>query len=393
MKTKTVLIIGAGHIAYRVKKLVVAKGYEVKHIANLLPKKDENVSAIDTISERLRPVDLLSLSMIYILDEEDENNLETVIALIALQPDIPIVTSLFNENIRPHLEAVHPGLHILNPARIAATVFVEALYQPLHRTIKELPAKNVTKPGKYRRDSFLKLLILSFICVILLATAYFHFHDGFSWINSFYFVIVTVATVGYGDINLQHASVLSKLVGIALILTSTVFIWLIFSLTIDSIIKRRVQRAMGRKKYNYKNHIILCGLGRLGYWVAEELNRKGEKVVIIESNEDSPNIDYFRNRGIDVYIGNARLPRVLQDVGVAQACALFSVISDDYSNLEVGLNARSFQPGLRLILRIFDESMAKIIKEKLDIHLSLSMSAIVDETFAARLNEPNAAAS
>jgi voltage-gated potassium channel Kch len=200
-------------------------------------------------------------------------------------------------------------------------------------------------------------------------------------------VVVTVATVGYGDINLQHATALSKVVGIVLILSSTVFIWMIFSLTIDRIIKNRVQRELGRKQYRMKNHIILCGLGRLGYFIAEELLNKGEKFIIVEVAETSSNIEYFRSHGVAVYTGNARLPRVLQDVNVAGARALISVISDDYANLEIGLSARSFQPNLRLILRIFDASMAKVIKEKLDIHLTLSMSAIADDAFAAKLDD------
>ena len=63
-----------------------------------------------------------------------------------------------------------------------------------------------------------------------LPVAYFHLADGLSWLDALYFVVVTTATVGYGDINLLNASALSKFVGIALILSSTCFIWMIFSL-------------------------------------------------------------------------------------------------------------------------------------------------------------------
>jgi Trk K+ transport system NAD-binding subunit len=142
---------------------------------------------------------------------------------------------------------------------------------------------------------------------------------------------------------------------------------------------------VGRKKYYYKNHVIICGLGRLGYFIADELQKSGERIIIIESNQDSPNMEYFRNLGIDVYLGNARLPHVLQDVGAENCRALISVINDDYTNLEIALNARYFQPDLRLILRIFDESMAKVIKEKFDIHLTKSMSFIAGEKFASIL--------
>ena len=196
-----------------------------------------------------------------------------------------------------------------------------------------------------------------------------------------YFVVVTIATVGYGDINLLNSSSISKIINITLILSSTLFIWLIFSLTVDRIIKKRTQLALGRKKYFYRNHVILCGLGRLGYFIAKELILRGEKIIIIEKDENSNYIDYFRSKNIDVYIGDARLPRILKNANVMHAKAVISVINNDYTNLEVGLNARSFDSNLRLILRIFDEAMSNKIRENLDIHLTLSMSAIADEDF------------
>ena len=77
--------------------------------------------------------------------------------------------------------------------------------------------------------------------------------------------------------------------------------------------------------------------------------------------------------GIDVYIGDARLPGVLHDVGVTKAKALYSLVDSDFGNLEIGLNARAFDPTLRLVLRIYDDSMSKMIRENLDIQLTYSM--------------------
>ena len=55
------------------------------------------------------------------------------------------------------------------------------------------------------------------------------------------------------------------------------------------------------------------------------------------------------------------------------------MIDNDYANLEIGLNARSIAPEMRLILRIFDRAMSEKLKENLDIHLTLSMTAIAHE--------------
>ncbi len=382
MTAKAVLIVGSGHLAYRIRKLALAHGCEVNHLGpDVFRSPDSDEPVYDIIARTLHDLDLTPLATVFLVDDDDEHNLQLLIALISLQRDLRIVASLFNENIAPHLQAAHPNIRILNPARIAAPAFIDALNTPLTHAMRYVPAKIHDPPAPARSDNLVKALVGAFLTLIAAATTWFSIAEDLSWLDALYFVVVTVATVGYGDINLRDSAASSKVVGIGLILGSTIFIWMIFSLTVDRIIKQRVQYALGRKKYGKKGHVILCGLGRLGFFVAEGLLERGENLLIVEKNEDSSTIHYFRSRGVDVYIGDARLPRVLQDVGVMKAKALYSVVSNDIVNLEVGLNARSFKQDLRIILRIFDESMSREMKQHLDIHLTFSMSAIADEMF------------
>lgn len=377
-----VLIVGSGHLAYRTRKLAIAHGYEITQLPmEAIRSAEGQGSTFDVITRALQAIDLDALAMVFLVDDGDHRNLELLTALISLNRTLPIVASLFNENIAPHLQAAHPNVRVLNPAKIAAPAFIDALHTPITHTLRYVPARIPKEPSAPRSDALITGLAAGFLALIAIAVVYFRHAEDLSWLDAIYFVVVTITTVGYGDITLLHSSALSKIAGMGLILGSTFFIWMLFSLTVDRLIKRRVQLALGRRTYSRKGHVILCGLGRLGYFVAEGLLELGERVLIVERDEASPNIDHFRARGADVYIGDARLPRVLQDVGVMRAKALYSLIDNDYANLEVGLNARSFDPNLRLILRIFDESMSRKIKENLDIHLTFSMTAIADEIF------------
>lgn len=382
MTEQRVVVIGSGNLARRIQTLARSRGMHVVHLSHRAARAEEHAgSEFGAIGEALDDLDLSDVRAVFVVDDHDERNLEVLVALLSAGRTFTIVASLFNEHVAPHLRAAHPNIHVLNPARIAAPAFIAALDAPLTHALRYIPSRMEEDAVPVSRDRFMRNLVLGFVVLLIGAISYFHAAEHLAWIDALYFVVVSVTTVGYGDVSLLHASTLSKMVGILLLLASTVFIWMIFSLTIDRIIKQRVQLALGRRRYEHRGHVILCGLGRLGQFVAEGLVERGEQVVIIERREDASSVHHLRSLGADVYIGDARVPRVLADVGVRRAKALYSLVDDDYANLEIGLNARSFAPDLRLILRMFDEAMSSRIKEHLDIHLTMSMTAIADERF------------
>ncbi len=384
-QSNTVLTVGSGHIAYRVKKLLEKGGYTVIHFDDMGKEKNGEQNTIDTVTNRLKTIDLSSLRMAFLLDDDDQKTIELVVALISLNENVHITASLFNERIAPHLQAAHPNLKILNPAKIAATAFVDALYTPTTRTLRYTPTP-IPKERKAPTDKLILSLVLTFLTSILFEIAYFHVAIKLSLVNAIYYVVTTMAAVD-GELSLFKYSVTTKFVSVIMMLSSMLYVWLIFSFTMNYIIKRREQRSLGKKRYRIKNHIILCGLGKLGYFVAEELLNRGEKIIIIEQNAASENIEHFRNEGVRIYVGNAKSPKVLQNVNVVRAKAVLSLVNNDITNLEIGLNARSYKPGLRLVLRIFDDSMVSMIQENLDIQNTLSVSSTVDDYFYGMLQK------
>jgi voltage-gated potassium channel Kch len=381
MTARRVAVIGSGHLARRIRTLVTSRGHELVSLSHGSLDEATRDAVFGAVGHALDAMDFTDIMAVYVVDDRDERNLEVLVALLSMPRSFTIVASLFNEHVAPHLRAAHPNIHVLNPARIAAPVFIGALDVPLTHRLRYVPSRIAEDPPVAFRDDLMRMLLLGFLVLLAGATTYFHYADHLSWLDALYFVVVSVTTVGYGDISMLRSSATSKVVNILLLLSSTVFIWMIFSLTIDRLVKQRVQLALGRKRHAHSRHVIVCGLGRLGQFVAEGLLERGERLLIVEQREDSSAVHHLRALGADVYIGDARLPRVLSDVGVRRAKALYSLVDDDYANLEIGLNARTFEPNLRLILRMFDEAMSRRIKEHLDIHLTLSMTAIADEEF------------
>ena len=88
MTTASVLIIGSGHLAYRIKMLASARGYEILHLTrDALGGRHVENSAFDGIMHGLRAIDLSAVARVYLVDDQDEDNLELLIALVDRGPD------------------------------------------------------------------------------------------------------------------------------------------------------------------------------------------------------------------------------------------------------------------------------------------------------------------
>lgn len=131
-----------------------------------------------------------------------------------------------------------------------------------------------------------------------------------------------------------------------------------------------------------RDHIILVGLGRLGYRIYQILHELDERVVVLESQPDNPFLERVREHHSPLLIGDARRDELLVEAGVARAKSVVLATNDDLANMEIALDARRLAPGIRVVLRMFDQNMADKIREGFDIHLAMSQSAISAPAFA-----------
>ncbi len=125
-----------------------------------------------------------------------------------------------------------------------------------------------------------------------------------------------------------------------------------------------------------RGHVVVCGLGHVGYRVVEELRSLGVDVVGIEQEEKGGFVDLVRAMDVPVFIGDARRDDLLEKAGVARAQAVVCATADDLANLEVALDSKRMNAHVRVVLRMFDQRLAGKIGGAIAVDASFSTSAL-----------------
>jgi len=129
-------------------------------------------------------------------------------------------------------------------------------------------------------------------------------------------------------------------------------------------------------------HIVLIGLGHLGYRVAQKLHEMGENIAVVELNPGTHTIVATRDMGIPVIQGDARHASSLEAANIKDARTIILASQNDAMNLQIALKARSLNPGIQVVIRIFDEDFAHSLQEQFGF-IALSATEMAAPVFAA----------
>jgi voltage-gated potassium channel len=132
-----------------------------------------------------------------------------------------------------------------------------------------------------------------------------------------------------------------------------------------------------------RDHVVLCGLGHLGYRVLEQLVAAKIDVVVLEKHRDSRHMVHAREMGVAVLIRDMKEDQALVDAGIEHARAVIICTNDDMANLEVALDSRRLNPGIRIVMRLFDQQIAGKIAGAMSIDAAFSSSALAAPMVAA----------
>ena len=127
--------------------------------------------------------------------------------------------------------------------------------------------------------------------------------------------------------------------------------------------------------------IVICGLGHVGYRIADALLDLERPAIGIEAVA-SPLVDELITRGLPVIMGDIRQKDVLTRAGVARARIVIVCTHDDIANIETAFHARELNPGTKIILRLFEDEIAGTIQEHFEVAATLSRSALAAQAFA-----------
>ena len=131
----------------------------------------------------------------------------------------------------------------------------------------------------------------------------------------------------------------------------------------------------------YNNHVILIGLGHLGYRVVKQLNDLEQEVVVIELAPKPDLLSSVQRMGVPVLQDDGTREAVMVAAGVPKARVIILCTQDDSLNLQMALKARNLNPNIKVVIRIFDDEFATSLQTQFGFH-ALSATGMAAPLFA-----------
>jgi len=211
-----------------------------------------------------------------------------------------------------------------------------------------------------------KRIALGFFFLIFLlsvGTLGFYFIEGLSFFKALYFTVITISTVGYGDIVPQTEA--GKVFAIFLILGGAGLFFYAFGLISEVVLSGTIQNFFGRRQVEkkiqaLKDHYIICGYGRIGKHICNLIARELPFVVI---ENDPAVIEEIEADGFLSIEGDATNEEVLIKAGIERARGLVTVLRSDADNVYITLTARSLNPRIFIMARADDEKVLKRLRQ------------------------------
>src|ERR1700689_1356667 len=209
--------------------------------------------------------------------------------------------------------------------------------------------------GQLRRR--LAIIALAMLVTLGGGTLGFVLIEHYPVFDAFYMTLITVTTVGYGE--LHPLSRAGRVFNSFLILGGVITMLLAIGAMTQIVIELELNQFFGKRRVKsmidkLEGHIILCGYGRVGRGAADELQQSGVPFVIVDKNEDKGEV--AMRAGMLAVLADASRDETLLEVGIEKAKGLIASLASDADNLFVILTAKTLNPRLQLSARVAEET-------------------------------------
>jgi voltage-gated potassium channel len=186
--------------------------------------------------------------------------------------------------------------------------------------------------------------------------------EGWDFLDAVYMTVITLTTVGYGEVH--EVSRIGQIYTILLIFIGVAFFLFVAGSVVQFMVEGRIRIILGRRSLDkkidrLKNHYIVCGYGRIGKVLCNQLKRKPIDLVVIDKNREL--IPILDDDKVLYLSGDASDEAILRKAGILRAKGLIAVLATDTDNVFLVLTARQLNPDLYIIARASrDESKIKL---------------------------------
>jgi voltage-gated potassium channel len=228
---------------------------------------------------------------------------------------------------------------------------------------------SATPPNRIRRvrrhlSRRFSITLITLIGLLVVGVSGYRVLEGMNFIDALYMTITTITTVGFGEV--QPLSPVGRLFTIGLIIGGVSIAAYALGSAAQFVVSGDWQTYLQERRRRYmleqlKDHIIVCGYGRVGKSVVHQLCAEKLQFVVIETNAEL--LLHLHELGHLALHGNAADEALLKAAGIDRACGLVACAGTDAENVYIVLTARGLRPDLNIVARAsYEESETKLLR-------------------------------
>jgi Trk K+ transport system NAD-binding subunit len=232
-------------------------------------------------------------------------------------------------------------------------------------------------------DLAVKICTAAVLIVVVVSTAVYKFALGHSWPDAVYRTISVISTGS--ELGGDQYEGWGKMFVSFLKMFGTVLVAAFTAIFTNYLLRARLGGVLEVRRIPDSGHVVVIGLGNIGYGVVEELCQLNERAVVVERDANNHFIPSCRRKGVPVIVGDATVRETLQQARVKQARAVIAATSTDLGNLEVSLLVAELNEKQRVVVLLSDSVLAETARSAARVKMAVSLPELAAPAFVAGL--------